>query len=214
MTWPTKQITVAGVTIKADNLKDEDYNLLKKDISNYVFQEKEPTVAQLIADNIDNIAATVALVNANTSQGYKGMNAEGKQVDLQGMRAKDIIGQDSWTSSVTAGSATTWIDKTGANELPENEAHVILGFYDPIDVPKIDAVKIKKGTETYPSQTLPLNVRKTFGTETSPVIRLKNVLVVPPKGTYSIDYYPNITGNDKLQPIGFRAVTAEALTKL
>jgi len=221
--YPEEDITIADKTFRASALARDDVELLVRKADTLAMSKLNPLVAEIVAAVMPDVVNLVRMVNVNTKQGFAGMLATSRQLDLTWPRAKDFdpyaIGGTTWLvadTDIPAGSGGSGTGvKTYKTEttLTENEGVIILGFLDAIDNPKVDAVKFYKyGKEVGVPQNLNWDVRPGFGTENLPVAKLAVPVIVEPEASYKIENYWFATGNNRLEPIAFHVKQAQAIT--
>jgi hypothetical protein len=201
--------------------------LLKLDI--LAMEKANPLVATIVAEEAKNIFTAVRMVKVETKEAFMGVLGAGANLDITWLRPKHVGGpllnKDgtankglyggtsggvlSWLHTFTAGTAEDLIPEQTMAE----EAGVIhLGFIDPIEVPKVEAVQVKIAGIPSPAQSLAFNIRSSFGTESVPVARLEKPVIVGPEKKQQVTVFPNISGDSKLQPLTLLVAKAEALT--
>jgi len=151
-----------------------------------------------------------AVKKKNPGSEFKGMDAEGDDLDLILVRPQDIkktgTALTSWIFSATAGTDYFESDTNDANlQLAEDEGRVYCGWADPIDSPKAVGVQFNLPGI---SKIVPLNfdLSKDY-----PIIQHKPVKILP-KVSYSIQVRYKATGTDALRPIAVYATKAANLS--
>lgn len=211
----------------AKDLSADDLEILIEELDTMVDREANPVIAAIIARGAPRVLDAVRMVNSSSKAGYKGAVARGPELVANPLDVDDMssaqngaTAKTTWLATITsvggagyAGTATYDIQML-VSSLP-NLAHVILGFVDPVEVPKVSMVQLIKNSDAWSREYVTLNWRDTFGNNATPVYELKQPWMVPPGEEYYIaaNYY--ITGDDKLQPIGFAVKRAtDILTAL
>jgi len=220
--YPEQDVEIAPqVTVRAGSLKAEDVNLLVRKLDKTAPSKLNPLVAEIVSDAIEDIILLVRLVAQAVRVGFRGMAATGRQLDINWIRAKDIVpysisGKITWLVSDTeipsaqGGSGTGTKTYKPETTVGDEEGLIFMGFVDPIERPKVDAVRFSKAGVPMVPQTLNWNIRPGFGPENLPVAALERPVYVGPKQTYKIENFWFATGDDRLEPIGFIVKRAEA----
>jgi len=221
--YAEENVVIAGNQFRAANLSAGDTDLLVRKADTLAMSKLNPLVAEIVAAGMQDVIKLVRMVKQNTKQGFGGMLAESRQLDIEWPRAKNFdpygIGGTTWLVSDTdipagqGGSGTGTKTYKTSTTLTENEGIIFLGFIDAIDRPKTDAVLFYKyGKELGVAQNLNWNARPGFGTENLPVAKLAASVVVEPEASYQIDNYWFATGDDRLEPIAFHVKQAQAIS--
>jgi hypothetical protein len=207
-------VTIMGKNKSAKDIGWEQIEILAEELDTVINRDQNPTVAGIIARGAPRILDAVRLVNYETKNGYMGAAARGHELVANPMGVNDC---SSATSGATA--KTTWLNTItsvgGADYIGTDSydvqmlvsslpvlAHVYLGFIDPVEVPKVSRVQLVKNNDAWPQEYIAW-LRDTFGNNATPVYELKQPWIIPPGEEYFIPAYYYLTGDDKLQPIGF-----------
>lgn len=142
----------------------------------------------------------VRAVKKWTKTDFHGPNAEGDDLDLNIIDATDVVKSGTalttFVQDVTAGKAYYWstIDDEKV-KLNDDEAIVILGWYDPIDSPKASRILIELPKRNFIAN-LPFEMNKNL-----PLI-VHEPIVVKPKESFRVQVRYKESGTDMLMPIG------------
>ena len=216
------EVKIAGRSYTARDLSADELKYLTEDLESLAEQQSNPLVANMIARNSPRILDLVRVVNAQSGcqQGYGGAGARGNALVVNPLRQGDVTITHGWQVAITAIGATTWIGSSTStiamtvSSLPVL-GHIYLGFVDPIEVPKVDAVQLVKNGDPWPEEVLVFNWRHGFGSHSTPVHELKQPWIVPPGENYYIPLRYNRVGDDRLEPIAFTVKRAsDILTAL
>ncbi len=194
-----EEITIAGRKEKASALTVAEVETFVNQLEAIVHQTQSPIVKDIIARNARLILDVIRVVNVETKQGFKGMAARAGELEINYIRPR-TLGKTTWLQTIAGTPPITvaWLSETTALE---GEALVILGWIDPIEVPKIDAVLYTKDGDPLPVQTLPFEAKD--AAIKTPAVEQKIPVVILPKHKIKIDLNAFATGDDKIQPIGF-----------
>jgi len=203
--YPEETKIIAGRKEKVGSLKADDVKQFVVQLEHLVHPQQSPVIHDIIARNAPLILDVIRIVNLETKQGFKGMAARAGELEINWVRP-GTFGKTTWLTSYTSTGSNTWFSET---RLLEYEALIILGWIDPIEVPKIDAIYITKDGDPLPAQTMPWMAKNNFGTYQTPIVEQKLPLVVLPEHKFKIEVNVFATGDDKLEPIGFHIRRAE-----
>lgn len=212
--YKANSVAIGDKAYTAADISGEDIEILAQELDTIIDREQNPTLAAIIARGSPRILDCVRMVNANTKQGYKGAAARGMQLLAQPLAVADLYisaaatARTTWLVTITAVAAAQWSgDSTNTNDMLESSlpviSHVVLGFVDPVEVPKIDKIQLIKNGDPWCYEVLTFNWRATFGDHRTPTYELKQPWMIPPGEKYYIACNRYLTGDDKLQPIGF-----------
>lgn len=189
-----------------------------------------PQVALMLAEGAFAVIQTVRLAKYQTQQNFRGIFAQGGELDLTMLRPKDVGGTPMrGTAAVgslglyggTGAAVYTWLRaftvNTSANIIPSQTmsqwgAMVYLGFVDPLEVPPVGAVQPTLFSVAVPPQTLNFQLGKTFGNNELYCAKLEKPIIIPPLGIQSWALMPWRTGDGKPQPIAIIASRSQDLT--
>ncbi len=149
----------------------------------------------------------VRLVKKWTKTDFRGINAEGDDLDVHLIMPWDVVKSgtalSTWKQTVTAGTTYFWSDTgDGKVNLGEDEAIVIVGWYDPVDSPKASAVMIELPKRNIKVE-LPFDMNKDM-----PLI-IHPPVVVKPKESFRVKVKYSADGDDALRPIGVKISKAD-----
>ena len=205
-------VVFAGVKTDLAGLSDKEARAIVQQVLNEVPDNASPAVYALIKKHIPVLIGLVRRVKVETKSEFVGAGAQGKQLTIQICRPRFFekagTTMTTWLFTATAG-ADWFISGSGdaAIACPEEEGFVFLGWADPIDSPKVEAVQLEKGgTPVGPPQTLNFDF-----TEKYPVHGLKLAWVIQPQDSYRVQVRYFVAGDDKFMPIAFRVVKAETI---
>jgi len=156
------------------------------------------------------IYEAVRAVKKWTKTDFKGAYAEGDDLDLHVIDAPDIMVSGTpltvFEKSVSAGTAYYWSGPSDAKiQLNEDEAIVIVGWYDPVDSPKATRVKFELPKRDYVVK-LPFRFTKDV-----PLV-VHDPVIIKPKESFRIQVRYDSSGDDALMPVGVKILKAEKMT--
>jgi hypothetical protein len=212
--YKANSVFIGGKDYLALDISPEDLQILAGDLDTLLDHEANPEVADIIARGSPRILDAVRLVNVNTKQGYKGSQARGMALCTNPLVPGDLKAASSasaktnWLTTVSTAAAANYSgDSTNVNNMVVSSlpvlAHVILGFVNPIEVPKMDRIQLIKNGDPWVYEALTYGWRAQLGTYHTPVYELKQPWIIPPGEKYYIACQYIITGDDKTQPIAF-----------
>jgi len=148
----------------------------------------------------DKIYDAVRAVKKWTKTDFHGPNAEGDDLDLNIIDASDVVQSGTqlttFVKNVTAGTTYYW---SGTNDdkvkLDDDEAIVILGWYDPIDSPKASRVLIE-----LPKRNFIANLSFELNKDVPLIVH--EPIIVKPKESFRVQVRYKESGTDMLMPIG------------
>jgi hypothetical protein len=201
--------------------------LLKLDM--LAIEKMNDPVAIMVAEEVESILTLIRMVKAETKAEFAGILGAGSNLDIAWLRPKDVGGallNPAGTANKglyggASGGIYTWLQTFTANTsddlIPEQimaeEAGVIhLGAIDPVEVPKLNTIRFALAGIPTPAQSLPFNIRHTFGADSLPLVRFEKPIIVGPEKKQAIDVMPNISGDSKFQLLSLLAAKAESLT--
>jgi len=201
--------------------------LLKLDM--LAMEKACPPVAIMIAEEAESILTLIRMVKVESKAEFAGILGAGSNLDIAWLRARDVGGAllnpaataNKGLYGGTSGGVYTWLQSFTANtsddlipdQIMAEEAGVIhLGAIDPVEVPKLNAILFTLAGIPTPAQSLPFNIRQSFGSETLPFVRFEKPIIVGPEKRQRIDVMPNITGDSKFQLMSLLVAKAEDLT--
>lgn len=113
-----------------------------------------------------------------------------------------------WLKTVVAG---TEIDLVPPQTSKEEAAIIHLGTIDPIEVPKLDAIRFYIAGIPTPAQSLEYRIRDTFDANDCPICRFEKPIIIGPEKKQQIRVYPYASGDDKTELLSFLITKAEDL---
>jgi hypothetical protein len=215
--------------VKLAPLSSAEAKRLILKLDTLAMEKANPLIASIVAEEVQSIITLVRMVKAETKAEFMGILGSGANLDICWLRAKHVGssllnsagtaskglyggtsgGVLSWLHTFTAGTSE---DLIPSQTMAKTAGVIHLGFMDPIEVPKVEAVQFRIANIPTPAQTLNFNVRLSFGTESLPVARLEKPVLYGPEKLQQVTVFPNIDGDSKLQPISFLVAKAEDLT--
>lgn len=191
-----------------------------------ILANQNPLIHEIFAKYSTNVFDLVRMVNVNTKQGFKGMNASGNELDLTLMMARQFQDPDGavqtrrtvWERTIAAaGSLYFFEDITGAvaeqeQTMLEEEGMIWLAFYNPALDPCADAFQITMNTEPYNIQSLDFEMANIEMGD--PIIEFKEPWTLPPEQSGKIQTYYKKAGTDEMRPLGCYVQMAKNLRDL
>jgi len=217
----------AEVTQKAATLSAEEVERILLKLDQLAMSVQHEGIANMVAEEIDSILLTIRMVKTETKQDFMGLLGFGSQLDMRWLVPKDVGA--TWFTSDTgsiglhagsAGAVYTWLHTYTANTdsdiipeqtLKEEVGLVLLGAMDTVEVPKCNKIEFTLAGIPAPAQSLPFNIRKTFGNNSLPFVRFEKPIIVGPEKKIKVEVMPNISGDSKLQLLAFVIAKAEDL---
>ena len=194
---------IAGKEEKLGSLSAEDVEIFVRELDRFVAVEQHPIIRRIVAEQAPNILDVIRAVQYETKAGFKGAYARGNELTLLLATPTDFgWASDSWLKTWSSTGAQDWVGSSSSTiDTGERGGHVWLALIDPIEVPKIGAVKLTKDGDGYVPEVLSLGI---FHNQNYiPVHQLREPWLFPPRHTYYVQVRVDITGDDKLQPIAF-----------
>jgi len=218
----------AEAEVKVAPLSKDEAEVIILKLDQLALTAQHEGIAKMVAEEVESILVAIRMVKAETKAAFAGILGSGAQLDIMWLRPKDVGGSLLNPAGVaakglyggTSGGVYTWLRTFTANTsddvIPEQtmaeEAAVIhLGAIDPIEVPKLNAIEFTLAGIPAPAQSLPFNIRTTFGSDTVPFVRFEKPIIVGPEKTQKIVVMPNISGDSKFQLLSFLIGKAEKL---
>lgn len=192
---------------------------LAQELDSIVDWDASPRIAAMIVRGAPRILDAIRMVNSYTKQGYGGAAARGQSLVAQVMKADDLLKYDASTVALSTDAMAKWLRTYSAvgaaawsgNSSYQNTmivssqpylAHIILGFIDPVMVPKLNQIQLIKEGDAMVPEVLDWT-RSTFGDNDTPTHELFQPWVIAPSQKYYIATKAYVVGDDKLQPVGF-----------
>jgi len=187
---------------------DIEDEIFKRQYAKFIYEEVSPSVRKLLIENEELVRDLVRRVKTETKTVFRGAYARGRELVLIKVRPQTWA-KTTWLVSVTAGAAWYLGTETAPRTLAEQEGEIILGWADPIDKPKINAVQLwKAGIGYYAPESIAFDLVEKY-----PLHSLKEPWIVQPEQSYAIRVYYFATGDDNFQPVAFYVTIAEKLAK-
>jgi len=223
---PGKAVT----DVKCAPLTAEEVEMILLKLDQMAMSVQHEGIAKMVAEEAESILLAVRMVKDETKSPFAGILGAGANLDMMWLRPKDVGDSNSLNSAGTdnkglykgtSGGVLTWTHSftadTAAEIIPEQtmaeEAAVVhLGAIDPVEVPKVGAMKVTLAGIPAPAQSLPFNIRSAFGSQSVPFVRFEKPIIVGPEKTQKIELEPDITGDSKVQLMSLLIARAEKLT--
>ena len=215
------QITLAPFTAKEVETLFQKLNML-------ALYREHPGIAAMVAEEADSVLVACRRVKMETKQEFRGILGAGANLEITWLRAKDVGGRltdqngvagkgaygtgpgggvYSWLNTFTAGTS---VDMFPEATLIEEAGILFLGFIDPIEVPKVEAIQFTLAGIPCPPQPLAFRINKEFGGPGSlPFARLEKPVFIGPEKRFSVTVNPGISGSSKCEPLAFLITTVE-----
>jgi len=218
----------AEATVKAAELTKEEVRRILLKLDQLAMSGQHEGIANMVAEEVESILLAIRMVKTETKEPFMGLLGFGSQLDIRWLVPKDI-GATWFTSDTgsiglyagTAGAVYTWLNTFTANTeqniipeqtLKEEVGMIMLGAIDPVEVPKCNKITFTLAGVSAPTQSLPFNVRRTFGDNSVPFVRFEKPIIVGPEKKIKVSVMPNISGDSKLQLLALVIAKAESLT--
>jgi hypothetical protein len=215
--------------VKLAPLSADEVEMILLKLDQLAMSTQHEGIAKMVAEEAESILIAIRNVKTEAKAAFAGILGAGANLDIMWLRPKDVGGSllnPAATASKglyggTSGGVYTWLNtftaNTSAEIIPEQtmaeEAAVIhLGVIDPIEVPKINAIRFTLAGIPAPAQSTPFNIRSTFGSDTVPFVRFEKPIIIGPEKTQKIEVMPNISGDSKFQLLSLLIGKAEKLT--
>jgi hypothetical protein len=183
----------------------------------------------MVAEEAESILTAVRMVKTETKAEFAGILGAGANLEIEWLRPKHVGGSllnSAGTSGKglyggTSGGVYTWTQTFTANTsqdiIPEQtmseEAGLIhLGAIDPVEVPKINAIRFELAGIPTPAQSCKFNIRQSLGTEDLPFVRWEKPVIIGPEKKQKVTVMPNISGDSKLELLSLLVSKAENLS--
>jgi len=211
-----EEITIAGKSYTLSKMSFLDARIFTDELDTILVQQN-PFIHDIFAKDAVTLFDAVRMVNVNTKQGFKGALASGNELDFSLIMARQLQDPDAavqtrrttWIRTIGAGMIANvqqfYEDLTGAvaaqeQTMGEEEAMVWMAFYNPAQIPCVDAFQIQMNTEPFDIQSLDFDQ---VHIETGDVIiELKEPWTLPPEqsGLVNVHYFQ--IGTDEMRPLG------------
>ena len=189
---------------------------------------EHPGIAAMVAEEADSILVACRKVKTETKQDFRGILGAGMNLEIGWLRAKDVGGEltdqntvagkgaygigpgggvYSWLNTFTAGVS---VDMFPEATLIQEAGIIFLGFIDPIEVPKVEAIQFTLAGMPSPPQSLAFRVNQEFGGPGSlPFARLEKPVFVGPQRRFAVTVNPGISGDSKCEPLALLITAVE-----
>ena len=215
--------------VKLGPLSSMEADTILHKLDTLAMQTMVPAVATILAEEAQAVIVAVRMVKEESKEGFMGILGSGANLDMVWLRALHVGGpilNPAGTASKglyagTSGAVETWLNTTvqgtSLNIIPsqvmaEEGALIYFGGIDPIEVPKIEAIRFTISGIPTDTQPAAFNFRHAFGTNMTPLFRLEKPVLIGPERTQQVDIHPHISGDDKFQFIALVIAKAENLT--
>ena len=161
-------------------------------------------------DNKQQILDALKIAKYQLEMEFGGINAATNQIGWTMIQPNFVLAQDAvptyatttWkknyaTSDVTAMWAYLWGSASTDFHVSKYGCMILLGFYDPVDVPKISAVKAKIKGDEYPVWWIENALKAGIH-----VFELPEPIVIEKEQTNNVQAKCASAGDDELQPLG------------
>jgi hypothetical protein len=141
---------------------------------------------------------------------FGGVNAATNQIGWTMIQPNFVLAQSAvptyatttWKKNYVSSDVTTmWADLFGSSttdyHVSKYACMLLLGFYDPVEVPKISAIKAKIKGEDYPIWWVENALKGGI-----PIYEMPEPIVIEKEQTYYIQAKVASAGDDELQPFG------------
>jgi hypothetical protein len=208
-------VTINGKSYTLSRISKYDVKIFGDELDG-ALSRMNPFIWDIFSKYAVNCLAAVRLANQEHTQGYRGANARGNELDASFMNARQFFDPDalpsrriSWVRTIAAvvppapSIQAFFCDSTGV-AVPyttnEEECLIFLGWYDPATSPCSDMFQISLNTDLYDWQDMDFDKVQTEQADV--IYELKEPFILPPEeaGLINVGYFAN--GTDELRPIG------------
>ncbi len=199
-----EDIEIGGSKTRASAMNEEQIQLLIDELDNLMLNVT-PDIKRIFHAAGPEIVDLIRVVNQETRQGFEGMYARGKALDIQ-LLDPTMFGETTWIDTTVAATTQAWF-KSSATPLSiaEEEGYIIVGAIDPVVDPVITRVMIVKNSDPVPWQAINWEILE------SNVMAFKEpILLLPDTTAYGLKY-PKSAGTDQLTPLGLKIVMGKNL---
>lgn len=167
----------------------------------------------IFEDNKQQILDALKIAKYQLEMEFGGINAATNQIGWTMIQPNHVLAQSAvptyatttWKKNYTTSDVTTmWAATTywlGTNSVDFHVSKyatmILLGFYDPVDVPKISAIKANIKGEEYPIWWVENALKAGIH-----VYELPQPIVIEREQTYTMQVKVASAGDDELQPLG------------
>lgn len=214
--YPEETKPIAGKEEKLGELSADDVEIFVRELDLFIQKEQHPILRRAIIMNANYILDIIRSVQYETKAGFKGAFARGNELALT-LLSPNLLGWGSttysWLKTYSSTGAQNWIGSSSSTiSLGDREGHIYLALFDPIDVPKVDAVQLTKDGDSFVIEMLSHSFRIT--NDIFPTHILREPWLIAPRHNYYVQVRVAVTGDDKLQPLGFTIKEARNLMSL
>lgn len=223
------EIDVAGKSMKVSAIGANEIRLLMAEFDTK-FRYANPALKELCARAFPHLVDALRAVKYKTRQKYKGYKARGQELDFTLVRPGMLyyntgprIAPDSWLRTYNTigwnnllgdindpiNVGTTLIEGITSGAQQEDEAFVLPGFINKIDVPKVNEFRVVKNGDPYHREQLEFEYVNGF--DDVGLVELKQTLIFAPREAFTIRVRNRIVGDDRTAPVMFRVTTADKL---
>ena len=204
-----EEIQLAGKSYTLSKMAYLDSKIFTDELDTILVQQN-PLIHEIYAKNAVSIFDAIRMANVNSKQGFKGALASGNELDFTLMMARQFYDPDnstvkrvSWERTIAVVGAKNFFEGLTAGvelTMGEEEAMVWLAFYNPAQVPCVDAFQITMNTEPFDMQSLDFEqVHEQTG---DVIIEFKEPWTLPPEQSGEINAYYYKLGTDEMRPLG------------
>ncbi len=197
-------------------LSEEESKIFDGEWDKFVVQHfRNREVFDIYQDHKDAIKEACSIAKFQLDAIFGGMNAPSAQFGWTHFRPQfmkqttstyayntSTWNKDIATSDVTSTTTYGWLDfigtSTAALKLSKYATAIILGFFDPVEKPCVDAVRIKLGATEYPI----LYFQDAIELQDYQVFELPTPIVVEKEQELYIQEHVHRAGRDSLRPFG------------
>lgn len=220
----------AEAAIKLAPLDSDEVELILTDLDQLCMSAQHEGIAKMVAEESESILTAIRMVKTETKSPYTGILGVGANLGMMWLRPKNVgetatLNKDATAGlglyQGTSGGVYTWLHpfvaNTSAQIIPEQtmseEAAVIhLGMIDPMEIPKVNAMKVTLAGIPAPAQSLAFNIRESLGTNELPFVRFVKPIIVGPEKKQKLELMPYITGDSKPELMSILVARAQDLT--
>lgn len=216
-----EEIQLAGKSYTLSKISYLDSKIFTDELDTILVQQN-PLIHEIYAKNAVSLFDAIRMANVNSKQGFKGALASGNELDFTLFMARQFYDPDnstvkrvSWVRTIAAtGQKNFFEGATAGAELTmgEEEAMIWLAFYNPAQVPCVDAFQVIMNTEPFDLQSLDFEqVHEQTG---DVIIEFKEPWTLPPEQSGEILSYYFRAGTDEMRPLGVWIKMAKNLRTL
>lgn len=193
------------------DLTQDEQNIFNAEWDKFItlhYQQRE--FMDVFEDNKSQISDALKIAKYQLEMEFGGINAATNQIGWTFIQPNFVLAQSAvptyststWMKNyATSDVVSMWADLFGSSttdyHVSKYATMILLGFYDPVDVPKISAIKAKIKGEDYPVWWVEEAMR-----EGVHIFELPQPIVIEKEQTYYIQAKIARAGDDELQPFG------------